>query len=100
MQEFTSIDPNASGSITFDANDGTINGSKTYTIVGTAGTYAWLYDAPSQSDIINIPSPLKEGYTFSGWYDTPNPSSSHLPLRRVVYGKNGNTLYAKWIPNN
>ena len=100
VQEFTSIDPNASGSITFDANDGTINGSKTYTIVGTAGTYAWLYDAPSQSDIINIPSPLKEGYTFSGWYDTPNPSSSRLPLRRVVYGKNGNTLYAKWIPNN
>ena len=100
VQEFTAIDPNASGSITFNANGGTINGNKTYTMVGTAGTYAWLYDAPSQSDIINIPSPLKDGYTFSGWYDTPAPSSSRLPLRRVVYGKNGNTVYAKWVPNN
>lgn len=56
-------------------------------MVGTAGTYAWLYDAPLQADIINIPSPLKEGYTFSGWYDTPAPSNSRLPLRRIVYGK-------------
>ena len=100
VQEFTEMNPNLLGSITFNANGGTINGKETYTITGTAGTYAWFYDAPSPSDIIDTPTPLKDGYTFSGWYDTPTPSSSRLPLRRVVYGKNGNTVYAKWVPNN
>ena len=100
VQEFTEMNPNLLGSITFNSNGGTINGKETYTITGTAGTYAWFYDAPSPSDIIDTPTPLKDGYTFSGWYDTPTPSSSRLPLRRVVYGKNGNTVYAKWVPNN
>ena len=100
VQEFTEMNPNLLGSITFNANGGTINGKETYTITGTAGTYAWFYDAPSPSDIIDTPTPLKDGYTFSGWYDTPTPSSSRLPLRRVVYGKSGNTVYAKWVPNN
>ena len=100
VQEFTEMNPNLLGSITFNANGGTINGKETYTITGTAGTYAWFYDAPSPADIIDTPTPLKDGYTFSGWYDTPTPSSSRLPLRRVVYGKNGNTVYAKWVPNN
>lgn len=100
VQEFTEMNPNLLGSIIFNANGGTINGKETYTITGTAGTYAWFYDAPSPSDIIDTPTPLKDGYTFSGWYDTPTPSSSRLPLRRVVYGKSGNTVYAKWVPNN
>ena len=68
VQEFTEMNPNLLGSITFNANGGTINGKETYTITGTAGTYAWFYDAPSPSDIIDIPTPLRDGYTFSGWY--------------------------------
>ena len=100
VQEFTELNPNLLGSITFNANGGTINGKETYTITGTAGTYAWFYDAPSPSDIIDIPTPLRDGYTFSGWYITPTPLSSALPLKRDVYGKNGSIVYAKWTPNN
>ena len=100
VQEFTEMNPNLLGSITFNANGGTINGKETYTITGTAGTYAWFYDAPSPSDIIDIPTPLRDGYTFSGWYITPTPLSSALPLKRDVYGKNGSIVYAKWTPNN
>ena len=100
VQEFTEMNPNLLGSITFNANGGTINGKETYTITGTAGTYAWFYDAPSPSDIIDIPTPLSDGYTFSGWYITPTPLSSALPLKRDVYGKNGSIVYAKWTPNN
>ena len=44
VQEFTEMNPNLLGSITFNANGGTINGKETYTITGTAGTYAWFYD--------------------------------------------------------
>ena len=99
-QEFTSMNPNSNGLVIFDANGGTINGNSTYTITGTAGYYAWLSNAPQAEEIVNIPTPTRSGYTFSGWYDTKTPASNRKPLKAAVYTTSGMTVYAKWIPNN
>ena len=99
-QEFASMNPNSNGLVIIDANGGTINGNSTYTITGTAGYYAWLSNAPQAEEIVNIPTPTRSGYTFSGWYDTKTPASNRKPLKAAVYTTSGMTVYAKWIPNN
>ena len=100
VQDFSTGNPDASGSITFDANGGTIKGNSTYTISGSPGEHVWLYDAPEQFEVTNIPVPIRDGFTFAGWYDTLTPSSNRKPLKMAIYTSNGMMLYAKWIPNN
>ena len=48
VQDFSTGNPDASGSIVFNANGGLINGKSSYTISGSAGSQVWLYDAPEQ----------------------------------------------------
>lgn len=99
-QEFTCTNPDAKGSITFDANGGLINGKDTYTIYGCAGQRIWLYDAPDGSSVTNIPTPTKDNYSFGGWFTTRNPGGNRKPIKGVAYATNGDTLYAKWVPND
>ena len=99
-QEFTCTNPDAKGSITFDANGGLINGKDTYTIYGCAGQRIWLYDAPDGSSVTNIPTPTKDNYSFGGWFATRNPGENRKPIKGVAYATNGDTLYAKWVPND
>lgn len=99
-QEFASMNPNSNGLVIFDANGGTINGNSTYTITGTAGYYAWLSNAPQAEEIVNIPTPTRSGYVFSGWYDSKTPAANRKPLKAAVYTTSGMTVYAKWVPNN
>ena len=99
-QEFTCTNPDAKGSITFDANGGLINGKDAYTIYGCAGQRIWLYDAPDGSSVTNIPTPTKDNYSFGGWFTTRNPGENRKPIKGVAYATNGDTLYAKWVPNN
>ena len=100
VQDFSTGNPDASGSIVFNANGGLINGKSLYTISGSAGSQVWLYDAPEQFEVTNIPVPIRDGFTFAGWYDTLTPSSNRKPLKMAIYTSNGMMLYAKWIPNN
>ena len=100
VQDFSTGNPDASGSIVFNANGGLINGKSSYTISGSAGSQVWLYDAPEQFEVTNIPVPIRDGFTFAGWYDTLTPSSNRKPLKMAIYTSNGMILYAKWIPNN
>ena len=100
VQDFSTGNPDASGSITFDANGGTIKGNSTYTISGSPGEHVWLYDAPSPYIVANIPTPIKNGYSFSGWFQLKNPDDTWNPIRRISYAVGGTTLYAKWTPNN
>ena len=100
VQDFSTGKPDASGSIVFNANGGLINGKSSYTISGSAGSQVWLYDAPEQFEVTNIPVPIRDGFTFAGWYDTLTPSSNRKPLKMAIYTSNGMMLYAKWIPNN
>ena len=99
-QEFTCTNPDAKGSITFDANGGLINGKDAYTIYGCAGQRIWLYDAADGSGVTNIPTPTKDNYSFGGWFTTRNPGENRKPIKGVAYATNGDTLYAKWVPNN
>lgn len=99
-QEFTCTNPDAKGSITFDANGGLINGKDTYTIYGCAGQRIWLYDAPDGSSVTNILTPTKDNYSFGGWFTTRNPGENRKPIKGVAYATNGDTLYAKWVPND
>ena len=100
VQDFSTGNPDASGSITFDVNGGTIKGNSTYTISGSPGEHVWLYDAPSPYTVANIPTPIKNGYSFSGWFQLKNPDDTWNPIRRISYAVGGTTLYAKWTPNN
>ena len=100
VQDFSTGNPDASGSIVFNANGGLINGKSSYTISGSVGSQVWLYDAPEQFEVTNIPVPIRDGFTFAGWYDTLAPSSNRKPLKMAIYISNGMILYAKWIPNN
>ena len=100
VQDFSTGNPDASGSIVFNANGGLINGKSSYTISGSAGSQVWLYDAPEQFEVTNIPVPIRDGFTFAGWYDTLTPSSNRKPLKMAIYTSSGMMLYAKWIPNN
>ena len=100
VQDFSTGNPDASGSIVFNANGGLINGKSSYTISGSAGSQVWLYDAPEQFEVTNIPVPIRDGFTFAGWYGTLAPSSNRKPLKMAIYISNGMILYAKWIPNN
>ena len=100
VQDFSTGNPDASGSNVFNANGGLINGKSSYTISGSAGSQVWLYDAPEQFEVTNIPVPIRDGFTFAGWYDTLTPSSNRKPLKLAIYTSNGMMLYAKWIPNN
>lgn len=46
-----------------------------------------------------LPLPTKSGFTFGGWYPTPNPTAStEGKLGSLTAGSNGNkTLYALWL---
>lgn len=70
--------------------------SSDYTNQANANGFWDLYFAQSEfnyNDIVNtLPTPYKEGYTFSGWYDTEDFSGSQISS--VSTNK---TLYAKWI---
>lgn len=100
VQLFATINPDADGCLTFDANGGLINSDTTYKIYGIPGTYVWLSDAPEPYKVTDIPDPVRDGYTFAGWYDTKTPSANRKPLKAAAYTTNGMIVYAKWVPNS
>ena len=44
---------------------------------------------------INLPTPVKSGMKFIGWYD--NPSFTGSPINDVYYSSTNHTLYARWM---
>lgn len=49
------------------------------------------------SDTINLQNPTREGYTFVGWYLSPN-KTDETKVTTIPSGSTGNkTLYAKWV---
>ncbi|MDR2827964.1 MAG: InlB B-repeat-containing protein [Acholeplasmatales bacterium] len=52
-----------------------------------------LYDA---GDVITLPNPSKQGYTFSGWYLDKNLSTK---VNSVTMGNEDITVYAAWVEN-
>ena len=47
--------------------------------------------------ISKLPTPMREGYTFGGWYDNPNFAAGSGPVGSIGTGSGMNfTYYAKW----
>ena len=97
--------------LTLDANGGSIENktSVTYDAVGPLWSGANVY-------LCAYPVPVREGYTFAGWYDTPDLSQKPVSvLQSPVFfnekvGEDGSvridwsspkplTLYAGWVKN-
>lgn len=66
---------------------------KEYTFVSNGGNAI----PPLITDIAWFERPVREGYTFLGWYD--NPGLSGDPLPPICISKENMTLYAKWEIN-
>lgn len=71
--------------ITFMAGDGTVNGTKVYTVIS--------------SDITVLPSASLSGYTFQGWASVDG-SSSVMTLDQVKALRADTTLYAYYTRNS
>ena len=54
-----------------------------------------LYDSQVR---ISATIPIKEGYTFEGWYDNPELTGSKITGSLAL--KKNTTLYAKWTPKS
>lgn len=85
--------------ITFDANGGQMN------ITGyTKPTSKYTMNGVSKGSFVHadsIPIPTRDGYTFMGWYTTPNPNplvngmfTDMVPVSQDI------TLYAHWVANS
>jgi uncharacterized repeat protein (TIGR02543 family) len=70
--------------VTFDPRGGTIPASETTMIV----TYDQRYDY--------FPTPVREGYYFSGWHTSPT-ESSRMDETNAVKTAADHTLYAHWV---
>lgn len=58
-----------------------------------SGSYTTAYNI--ESDSIQLPTPTRTGYAFSGWYE--NSSYTGTPISHITTGSYGNkTYYAKW----
>ncbi len=68
-------------------NGGTIYGYDTY-------TKRWY---SSESKYVSIPKPLRSGYTFKGWYDSPLDSGHYVEEVSMITDTPGETTYyAHW----
>lgn len=74
--------------LTLDANGGTIGGANTAN-----------YTAKYQESITTLPDPVREGYTFGGWFT--DETYAYQVKVGDVYRNNGDlTLIAKWTENS
>lgn len=91
--------------LTLDANGGRIEGEQvvTYDAAGPMGSGCYVY-------LCAYPVPVRDGYTFTGWYTEPDGGSLETRLQGIeFYEKKGDefdwstmkqvTLYAGWVKN-
>ena len=60
-----------------------------------------VYETSENQNIVNIPNPVKEGYTFEGWYSDENYENEIEDLSAYLLSnsKSNTTLYAKFSVN-
>ena len=95
----------------FNCFDGTIQGTQkataaNYTIAGKPDAWGSAYSEVYGTEVVLpetitetfiLPTPVKEGYIFGGWYWEADFSGE--PVTQLEVGANG-TLYAKWDIKN
>ena len=70
------------------------------TFMANGETYK-VYQTTENQNIVNIPEPVKEGYTFEGWYSDENYENEIEDLSEYLLSnsKSNTTLYAKFSIN-
>jgi|GEM_PF-6381924 len=76
--------------VTLDANGGSIAREYIYTAAKDSNTDYYS----------NLTNPTREGYTFGGWYLTPEFDGAVIARNTVVSETENHTLYAKWTNTN
>ena len=65
--------------------------------------YKLYYAIPKGSNFASngtaVPIPVRNGYTFNGWYTSQTPSVVHGSFNDLTIVSNDLTLYANWIEN-
>ena len=79
--------------ITFNANNGTIDGKSTVTY--SDRTYYWPYDT-TYNPTVTCPTPTRTGYTFGGW--SGNGTTYSAGQSFTYTGDESITLTAQWTP--
>ena len=81
---YSDVQPSSFGYVTYDANGG---------LMAQGSTYGMLYD--TASSVEHIPSPVKDGSLFMGWY---KDSANGEWMPTLTKSCDGKTLYAAWQP--
>jgi len=70
--------------------------SITYNLNGGVFTGNYPTNFTVESSLVILPSPTRNGFTFAGWYTTPN--FSDVSVANIPTNSTGNrTFYARWI---
>ena len=89
----------------FNCNDGTVQGTQlvataNFSSAGQPSAWGSVYQKTHEAELPKnvsatyvLPNPLRDGYTFEGWYD--NADCTGTALVSIPAGWEG-TLYAKW----
>ena len=78
-----------------------VNGEPSLWIWGDAKTYIFesnggtAYDPIETAALLALPTPVKDGYWFVGWFD--NPECTGSPIALPYFSAEKTTLYAKWV---
>ena len=80
--------------LTADANGGTISSTSGWTINGDKAIKTVKYN----NSYGTLPTPIREGYTFMGWYTQPS-GGSKVSSSTKMDSTSGTTIYAQWSAN-
>jgi len=99
ISEITTISRGTIGNIRLFSKWQIINYDIYYNLDGGTNSESNPLTYTVADDTINLISPIKTGYTFSGWYDGPELSDANH-ITEIVAGKTGAAnLYASWRAN-
>ena len=87
VQEFSDY-PDAKSTLTIDANGGT------FPTLDNVSTYVFTYPKKTPIKTAELPAPVKDGYTFTGWIDEYGEKLNKFNLT------NNERIFASWKSND
>ena len=83
-------------SVKFDTNDKSDGGSEAIMPDGTLGEYKVNHNTYFTTKWGPIPTPVRPGYKFLGWYTTQHPNATNSPFTDLTPVLSDMLLYARW----
>jgi uncharacterized repeat protein (TIGR02543 family) len=78
--------------VTLDADGGQAG------LTGKSGRPGMLYGQDSSGRTELLPSAVRSGFTFAGWYDGKAEGSGKITDQTVINNSEDHTIYARWNP--